>query len=198
MSEYNAIHTGTKIRDRIISNSIINLGTLDDYINQYDAAINFEERYNEICEALYDLTGEQVFIKKNFVSVWGIPQDYEKYLGVNTFYYKVFATDNMVRTVIDKFINKTGINPESVPEIPIMEYVLVPTGNVKNYHPYPDKQQQGLARQREYQNERNWKTKIYAQQEQKYIQRKEAYDAEKRSEEDGGNGEGNDGERSEN
>lgn len=180
-----------------IKDALHRLYTMNEYAEKYEMYRDMEERYNEISEDLYDLMGDQLLIEKEFIHVWGIADGYERYFNPKSHDMSLMPTANGLRMKINGYIERNGINPWSVPDIPLTEYILVPTGNIQAYHahntPEERKREIGTIRWREW----NWKNKIFDKQDEKYKQRKEAYYEGQRSKEDWGTSEGDDGARSE-
>ena len=158
---------------KILNASLVNLGDLQQYIEQYEKANDFAEKYNEIFEQLYDLIGLQLLMKKDFTTVWGVPNEYQKYIGTWGYYDRLFGTSNMLRYKLDIGIKSQNLNPDNLPDIPLTEYMLVPTGNVETYHAYKDKAEQQRQRGAHYWREWDWKKRVFDKQDERYKKRLE-------------------------
>lgn len=173
-----------KFVQEMLKTSELSVGSLDDYITQYERWRDFTERLNEISEELYELMEMQLEFEKDFKHVWAVPTDYENYLTCGV-YAKLYATSNVVRNKIDHYIERNKLNGDNVPDIPIMEYMLVPTGNVEAYHAFPNMKEMNRERNTIRQREWDWKKRVFNKQDEKYKERKERYNEEKRSETNG-------------
>ena len=156
-------------------NSVVD--TYHKYKDKAEQYREFEERYNEIAEQLYELMGDYYILFKDYEKVWAIPSEYERYYGanVNLYYAKYYKLYNTLFSKLDSGIGSLNLGEQSIPTIPVMEYMLVPTGNVLMYTYHEKFRDQTLQRKREYGLEKRRKH-FEEKQDENYIKRKEDFE----------------------
>lgn len=99
----------------------------DKVITKLDSLEEYEEKsdFIDLCDFYKYIDGMQ--------SVWGVAPIDEKYIQYKRKFRKLYGSAGMVDVVLTLGIKEQGIDPSTVPLIPIMEYKLVPTGNVEYY-----------------------------------------------------------------
>lgn len=105
----------------------------DRKINELHMHLDTEEEYE--AGTIAGEYGEFWRFMDDCPSVWAVSNDSERYLSDSGKKRKLYPRRHQVIEEIEKGISRQEMDHELVPLIPIMEYKLVPTGNVVYYDP---------------------------------------------------------------
>ena len=105
----------------------------DRQINEFHIHLDTEEEYER--HAIAADYGDFLDFMCDCPSVYAITSDNEKYLSDRGKKRKLYPYRFQICDDIARSIDKGKLNPDIMPYIPIVEYKLVPTGNIWYYNP---------------------------------------------------------------
>lgn len=143
----------------------------DRKINELHTHLDTEEEYE--ADTIAGEYGEFWRFMDNCPSMWAVSNDSERYLSDSGKRRKLYPRRHQVIEEIEKGISRQEIDHELVPLIPIMEYKLVPTGNIVYYDPLStsyDRKMMRLEEEKQARIDNKKKRKNEWQRHEEYLQ----------------------------